>query len=245
MAELLSFCKETNLKHKCPKLHLQRLLGKLNWAARVVRGGSIFLRRLVTLANSIKHPHHHVYLNLDAGADLLWLTSLLPAHNCKTLFPSSIPELPTPVLTDASTSGGGCVWDTDWMYVNWALDHPALYPLKINYKETFTIVLAACRWAPFWSGYRIIVKSVSQVAAAILNKGSSCCPMIMTWICYLFWLKEYFSFSLFVEHIPGSINTLADIVSHLDDVRHWGTLNLRDFKPHMSALSLALLRSKG
>ena len=138
VAELLSLCKETNVKCKFSKLHLQRLLGKLNWAARVVRGGRIFLRRLITLANSVKRPHHRVYLNLGARADLLWWTSLLPAHNCKTLFLSAIPELPTPVLTDASTSGGGCVWDTDWMYVNWALDHPALYPLHINYKETFT-----------------------------------------------------------------------------------------------------------
>ena len=106
------------------------------------------------------------------------------------------------------------------MYVNWALDNPALHPLHINYKETFTIVLAAYHWAPFWSGYHVVVKSDSQVAAAILNKGSSRCPIIMAWIRHLFWLKEYFSFSSFVEHIPGSINTLADSVSPLDDVRH-------------------------
>ena len=216
-----SLCKETNLKRKCSKLYLQRLLGKLNWVARVVRGGRIFLRRLITLANSVKRPHHRVYLNLSARADLLWWTSLLPAHNCKTLFPSAIPELPTPVFTDASTSGGGCVWGTDWMYINWALDNLTLYPLHINYKETFTIVLAACRWAPFWSGYRVVVKSDSQVASAILNKGSSPCPMIMAWIRHLFWLKEYFNFSLFVEHIPGSINTLAESVLRLHDVRHW------------------------
>ena len=253
VTELLSLCKTTILKRKCSKLHLQRLLGKLNWAARVVRGGRSFLRRLITLANSVKRPHHRIYLNLSARADLLWWTSLLPAHNCKTLFPSAIPQLPTPVLTDASTSGGGCVWDTDWMYVNWALDHPALYPLHINYKETFAIVLAVWRWAPLWSGYRVVVKSDSQVAAALLNKGSSRCPVIMAWIRSLFWLKEYFSFSLFVEHIPGSINTLADSISRLDDVRHWPAFQAwlsksskpRDLKPHMSSLSLALLRSKG
>ena len=140
------------------------------------------------------------------------------------------------------------------MYVNWALDHPALYPLHINYyKETFAIVLAVWRWAPFWSGYRVVVKSDSQVAAALLNKGSSRCPVIMAWIRSLFWLKEYFSFSLFVEHIPGSINTLADSISRLDDVRHWPAFQAwlsksstsRDLKLHMSSLSLALLRSKG
>ena len=103
--------------------------------------------------------------------------------------------------------------------------------------------------APFWSGYCVVVKSDSQVAAAILNKGSSRYPMIVAWIRHLFWLKEYFNFSLFVEHIPG----LADSVSLLDDVRHWKEFQAwlfksstsRDLKPHMSALSLALLRSKG
>ena len=72
--ELLSPCKETylkRLKRKCSKPHLQRLLGKLNWAARVVRGGCMFLRRLIALANSVKLPHDRVYLNLSARADLL------------------------------------------------------------------------------------------------------------------------------------------------------------------------------
>ena len=64
VAELLSLCKEINLKRKCSKLYLQRLLGKLNWAARVVRGGRILLKRLNTLANSVKRPHHRVCSNL-------------------------------------------------------------------------------------------------------------------------------------------------------------------------------------
>ena len=122
----------------------------------------------------------------------------------------------TAVLTYASLSGGGCLWETDWMYVNWALDYPSLCSLHINYKETFTIVLAAHRWAPCWSGHRIVVKTDSQVAAAILNKGTTCFPVIMDWIRSLFWLKEYYNFSLLVKHIPGSINTLADSVSRLD-----------------------------
>ena len=253
MSELLSLLTGTSSKRKCTKLHLQRLLGKLNWAARVVRGGRTFLRRLITLANSVKRPYHRVYLNLDARADLMWWTCLLPAHHCTTLFPSAIPDLPTAVLTDASLPGRGCLWETDWMYVNWALDYPSLCSLPVNYKETFTVVLAAHRWAPCWSGHRIVVKTDSQVAAAILNKGTTCCSVIMDWIRSLFWLKEYYNFSLFVKHIPGSINTLADSVSRLDDVKHWPTFLAwlsksscsHDFESHMSPLSLALLRSKG
>ena len=47
VAELLSLCKETNcketnLKRKHSKLHLQRLLRKLNWAECVVRPSRLF-----------------------------------------------------------------------------------------------------------------------------------------------------------------------------------------------------------
>jgi len=38
VSELLFVLKETSSKRKCSKLHLQRLIGKLSWAARVVRG---------------------------------------------------------------------------------------------------------------------------------------------------------------------------------------------------------------
>ena len=160
----------------------------------------------------------------------MWWICLLSAHNCKTLFPSAIPELPTAVLTDTSLSGGGCLWATDWMYANWALDYPSLYSLHINYKETFTTVLAAHRWAPFWWGHRVIIKTDSQVTAAILNKGSTCCPVIMDWIRSLFWLKEYCNFSLLVKHIPGTTNTLPGST---------------DFESYISPPSLALVRSKG
>ena len=103
VAQLLSLCKETNLKRKCSKLYLQRLLGKLNWV--LSEGAASFL--------GVLSPWQTL-LNVHTIASVqTWWTSLLPAHNCKTLFPSAIPELPTPVLTDASTSGGGCVWGTD------------------------------------------------------------------------------------------------------------------------------------
>ena len=116
------------------------------------------------------------------------------------------------------------------MYANWALDYLSLYCLHINYKEKFTTVLAAHRWAPFWSGHRVIIKTDSQVAAAILNKDSTCFPVIMDWIRSLFWHKEYCNFSLLVKHIPGATNTLP---------------GSNDFESYMSPLSLALPRSKG
>ena len=95
--------------------------------------------------------------------------------------------------TDASPAGGGCCWHNDCLYVNWALDFPNICPLHVNYKETFMVLQATKRWAPSWSGQRVVVKSDSEVAAAIVNKGTTPCPIMMDWLRELFWLSEYYA----------------------------------------------------
>ena len=253
VSELLDILNLTLTKRKCQKHHLQRLVGKLSWAARVVRGGRTFLRRLITVMNSAKHRHHHVYLNTQARADLQWWASLLPVFNCIYLFPDELPMTSALAYTDASPAGGGCCWHNDWLYVNWALDFPNIYPLHINYKETFMVLQATKRWAPFWSGQRVVVKSDSEVAAAIVNKGTTPCPIMMDWLRELFWLSEYYAIQLTVEHIPGSANIIADSISRLDETCHQHALHAwlsrsssspEDLLSHMSPLSLAFLRSR-
>ena len=112
--------------------------------------GRTFLRCLITVMNSAKHCHHHVYLNTQATADLHWWASLLPVFNCRSLFPDELPMTSALVYTDASPAGGGCCWRNDWLYINWAVDFPNICPLHINYKETFMVLQATKRWAPSW-----------------------------------------------------------------------------------------------
>lgn len=59
-------------KKSATKRELQQLIGKLNWAPRVIRGGRTFLRRLIDLMGSVKRNSHHVRLNGHARADLAW-----------------------------------------------------------------------------------------------------------------------------------------------------------------------------
>ena len=227
----------------------------IDTAKRELRPPEDRVAELVTLLQETlsKRKCSKLHLLHQARADLQWWASLLLAHNCKALFPEDIPQLTSPVFTDASVAGGGCVWQSDWLYVNWALDYPDLCPLHINYKETFSILLAAFRWAPFWIGHRVCIKSDSQVAAAIINKGSTPCTIIMDQVRTLFWLKESYNFSLSVEHIPGISNSLADSFSRLDEVQHLSKFQVwlsqssahYQLESHMSPSSLALVRFTG
>ena len=140
VSELLDILNLTLTKRKCQKHHLQHLVRNLSWATWVARGGWTFLRRLITVMNSAKHPHHHVYLNTQARADLQWWAFFLPVFNCRYLFPDELPLTSALAYTDASPAGGGCCWHNDWLNVNWALDFskylPSAYQLQRNLHDS-------------------------------------------------------------------------------------------------------------
>jgi len=103
---------------------LQQIVGKLNWAARVICGGRTFLRRIISLMNSLPRQSHHTRINAKARADFVWLADFICLFNGKTYF---IDETPLPVTvfsTDACSTGGAGHYYNDWFYTNWEIDFP-------------------------------------------------------------------------------------------------------------------------
>lgn len=146
LCELRQLLSDTLLKRSITKRELQSLVGKLNFAARVVFGGRTFLRRIIDVTNTLSRPHHHVHINTSLRADLLWWASFLSVFNGKAFFVASTPTALEEFSTDACPIGGGGFFQGDWFYTNWATDHPDLTDAHINLKETFTVFLALHRW---------------------------------------------------------------------------------------------------
>ena len=63
LCELPELLSDALLKRSITKRDLQRLVGKLNFAARVVFGGRTFLRRIIDVINTLSRPHHHIRIN--------------------------------------------------------------------------------------------------------------------------------------------------------------------------------------
>ena len=55
-------------------------------------------------------------------------------------------------------------------YVNWNLDHTHAANLHINYKEAFTVILAAKRWAPLWLNKKIIIHTETVKLLYVTNQ---------------------------------------------------------------------------
>lgn len=95
-------------KKRVSKRDLLSLLGRLNWASRVVRGGRTFLRRLIDLSMRLKKNHHRIWLNAEAKADIMWWVNCMDMFHGNTRFIDDMRPPVDKLSTDASrVSGGG------------------------------------------------------------------------------------------------------------------------------------------
>jgi hypothetical protein len=154
LGECKILIKKWLLKKRATEVEIQRLAGKLNLAARVVRGrgGRTFLRRILDLLSRVRESHHHVHISVMARQDISWWdTGLDKFHvHCKFACDEQLPNYV--FASDACLEGGGAHYFADWFYVAWEADFPELLNVHINVLELFTVFLALCALGTFVGG---------------------------------------------------------------------------------------------
>ena len=233
-------------RNRFTKRQLQSLAGRLSWAASVVKGGRVFLRRIFNTIRALRHNAHRVRVTSEVRKDLLWWSNFVGSFNGRSTLLDRLPI--ECVFSDASNEGAGGSFGGDWFYLNWAQDWPHAAHFHINEKEVIAVTLAAFRWAPFWRNKRILIYSDSSVTVAAINKGTCRNDTVMKCIRNLFWLSATFNFHLTARHLPGIENTAADSASRLATPGHLETLwPYTDNSPlhlHMSHKTLFFLLNR-
>lgn len=206
-------------KKRASKRQLQSLAGRLSFAAAVVAGGRVFLRRIIDAICTLRNKSDRIILGGSLRGDIEWWHNFMQVFNGKSLLLQDHPI--QSILTDASNSGAGCFFEGDWMYINWQVDYPDLKDIHINNKETLAVVFAALRWAPLWRNHRVYITSDNFCTVSALRKGTSKSKTIMQALRLLFWLSAIFNFHIKPVHVSGSLHCLADSISRLEERVHW------------------------
>ena len=206
----------------CFKIDLLRLLGHLNFAARVVAPGRPFMYRLFRAAFSVQHLYRPIRLTQEAKLDLKMWSHLLSHWNGISLF---LDDSPTDagqlgLFTDASGSiGFGGFFQGRWFQGHWT-DIQNLQPNpSIAFKELLPIVIAAILWGDDWKQKKLVFYSDNQATVHILNKKSSRCPFIMRLVRRLVIRATLGNFTFEGRHIAGHTNSLADSLSRFQTER--------------------------
>jgi hypothetical protein len=203
---------------------LQQLVGRMQWASKVVYGGRVFMRSLLDGLSTVQHPGHHVSLSSLMRADLRWWLEHASLHNGRVSLAPAAPAFF--VYTDA------CLAPTPSIGVFCAggfvsLQGPALAALglplppagaDINVWECFAILAAVQLFAAWWRGARVLVLCDNASTVAWLSGGAPRPVAARALVQVLFGLCVQWHLRLGVQHIPGESNVLADALSRCQ----WG-----------------------
>lgn len=210
---LLLLLQQWQHKKKVTKRELLSLIGKLSFAAKVIPAGRIFLRRLIDLSTSVKKLHHRISVTASARADIKWWQDFLPGWNGVSLMLQADWESAADLQlhTDASgTLGFGAYFKGAWISGRWSEEQ---LTRSIQWKELFAIVVAAATWGHMWQRKKIRVycdnQSIVHAWQAKTPKNTALTQLCRT----LFFLAAKNNFNLFLKHLPGITNQIADALS--------------------------------
>jgi hypothetical protein len=202
-------------RKRLTKQQLQSLTGKLNFAARVVRGARLFLRHFYDAIAGLKMRHHKLRLRGAIKQDLLWWDTFLSDFNGIAAFIDDTPV--TPILTDSSLFAGGAFCNGDFYYTVWHTDFTQIADSCINYKEAMIATLAVQRWGYRLANRTVILYTDNMCAAAIINKNSCKNKVLLQSLRDMFWVAVKYNFVVKAIHMPGYLQTIPDAISRLQE----------------------------
>ena len=213
--ELLFELDKWSTMKKCTKRELLSLIGVLSFAAKVVKSGRTFLRRLIDLSTVVSGLGHHISLNRQARADIFWWQEFLPSWNGVEFFQEGIStSFDLWFFTDASDVGMGGVLGNNWFSVGWPRGFSADC-CSTNFQEIFAIFTAVTIWGSELCNKQILIYCDNETVVTVVNSGTCKNNRIMDVVRGIFFVCAKNNISLFAEHVPGVENEMADALSRL------------------------------
>ena len=92
---------------------------------------------------------------------------------------------------------------------------PEIQDRSIQWKELYSIALACLVWGHKWSGKKLLFDFDNQAVVAICASSTSRDPLIMHLVRSIVFSVATNYYTVLVTHIVGTINAIADSLSHL------------------------------
>ena len=189
-------------------------MGKLSFASRAIIAGRTFLRRMYDLMRA-NEAHKPVVLRLPDPAlqDFAWWSKALQYWNGKSFFHHKdwTPAPDFHLQTDASGAWGyGAYFQGRWTQGTWSASQQ---PLSIEFKELYAITVACHTWGSEWTRRRIQFHCDNSAVVAVIKSGTPRSSDIMKLVRSLYHISVRHNFLVTAEHIPGTVNSIADAIS--------------------------------
>ena len=204
----------------CARKDLDRFMGQLAFASRLVRGLSLFCGSGHALLRSRKR-----WISVTGGAcaDFRFVAECLEIYNGQQVVLCKRKVKPSHFSVDASTGTGmGGFLDGRYFAVSWpellALPQEAFYPFRdwassqINYLELFSVFWALMLWGELLRGLTVVLITDNTPTRGMLEKWR-CTPDFRKLLRAIFKQCVQFDVRFIVEWVPSKENQFADALS--------------------------------
>eukprot|EP00079_Xenopus_tropicalis_P036153 XP_017949924.1 PREDICTED: uncharacterized protein LOC101732219 isoform X1 [Xenopus tropicalis] len=195
---------------------LQSLLGKLNFACRIIPMGRVFARSLALATAGVRQPHHFIRLNQGHKSDLTVWSNFLQDFNGRVYWlENTVENAEISLFTDAAGSTGfGAFFAGKWCAAKWPQEWAEGRLTKnLAFLELFPIVVAVELWGQALSNKSVLFRSDNMAAVLAVNNLTSSSRPVLSLLRHLVLRCLQMNIKFRAKHIPGEINEIADALS--------------------------------
>ena len=212
LLEILNLLHKWSDKCYASKKEVQQLIGKLQFVAKCVRPGRLFLSRMLEFLRSMEDGQE-VELTSEFRKDISWWSKFLPLYDGVSMMATEEWSSPDSVVScDACLVGSGGWSNGEYFHVCFP-QFIQLQNLHINCLELLTICVCAKLWGKGWKGQRIVVLCDNMVSVEVLNSGRCRDKFMLQCLRELLYWASLYEFEIRAKHIQGVNNRIPDLLS--------------------------------
>ena len=209
-------------KKSATKKELQSLIGKLQFTARCVPAGRLFISRLLDHLRGLKASTHRKRLGAEFRKDLLWWTQFVDVFNGVSIMLSQEWLKPDSVFaTDACLTGGGGWVQGEYFKVQFP-SFIVEQSWHINSLELLVLLVALKLWSYRLRGLKVRVYCDNESTVSVLNSGRCRDTVMLSLLREVVFVCAESSCMVRAVHVSGVNNRLADSLSR------YGSLSVAD-----------------
>ena len=227
LEEIMTLLEKWRSMETCSLKQLQSLVGKLQFIAKCVHPGRVFIARLLNMMKGMKDNKQYL-LTDEAREDVKWwYCFLLKFNGISLLWLIGDQEPDQSLASDACLTGCGAICGDEYFHAMFSsrVDKEAT---NIANKELLTVLVALRIWKHRLQGKRVVINCDNQASVACLNHGRARdvymqkCLRAISMIGALnqFWVKAVFRWFKFTLKPPYSI-THGELRLAIWDTSFW------------------------
>ena len=204
------------LRSKAKRKEVESLIGKLQFMAKCIRAGRIFLGRLIQWIRSMDRKSNYG-IPLEARKDIAWWARLAEQHNGVSLMWLAR-QLGTDTIlqTDACPRGYGGICGQQYFRARFPKH---MQTKNIAVLEMLAVMIGIKIWAKQLQGKYFWIHVDNEAVATVLNSGASRDTELQNALREIAFLAAQHQFVLKARHIPGVDNRIPDWLSRWGDVQ--------------------------